>query len=1347
MATEETQGSSVSPANDNLRRKRLLMATSALVAVGILGISGTARADNPWVLDTMRGSFSTDTGIADHTVIDQHSDRAIGEGNLDIGSGQSVTINQNSSASLFVARDNRDNIQTSIDGALRANGRVMVLDRNGVFFGRESVLDVGGIVASTGAVDDDEIMSGANKIGISDIGKDVSIALEGTVNVSESGLAAFVAPNVRNSGVINARLGKVALASGEKATIDLYGDGLVEIVAPGKAGKSLVENGGAIRAESGEILVTAQGAKNLVDNVINTSGIADVSSVSVQGGKIVLSGGKVSVSGTLDASGKGGAGTIKALGASVEVSGAIRADGIGEGKGGTVYLYGIDSASLSGTVSAKGGIAGGDGGFVELSSPASVSYTGLVNTTAPAGATGTFLIDPADLYLWNGVGDPTLGAIFPFINAQYLANTLLWTNISLLADNSINVVEDIDLSTWDLFGLWQGITSNTLTFQAPTTNINGDVILGTGLLNVFSDTLNLNGKLFRRESVGGPLSYATDAQLDSSASLINIYGNDALIQQGVSFGEAGATIAVLPDFYTQSVFAYKDAMNFVAAPGALLLVGPGLNGFTITGDHVGVSGFSITGGTYGIRADKAHHLVLSGNYVTNSTLDGILVGRSFGSRIENNIVENTGRNGIEVREGAFGTVTGNTVRNVARNGITFSGMESVFVSANIIAGTGRNGIDGRMSSGIAIDGNIVELARGNGVAVSQSLDAEILGNYIGAFSAPVSIARHGIRVENVEFSRIAGNSIANAGQDGINGRDLYSVTVEGNAIGNVGDDGISLLDTGMAFVSNNIVGGAGDNGIQVRENILGLSVLFNEIYDIGDDGIDVGDTPWASVVGNRIRNVGALPGVTGGDGVRGFRIGEGYFTDNVIDGAQDDGIDIVDAEYSLVARNRVDNAGAVGIFGGGSEGFGADGISVRVDRRVGFGRTEIFDNEVFDSQDDGIDVAGLNYVLVDDNTVGNSGDDGVVVMAGHYYEPPSCEGYYCEYEGGDDVASFFAPLSGPFGSVVIVTNNEVSDSGTDGIQVEGYKAITIGDNEVSNSGVNGTYVSGPDNGFVAYYGNTLNDNPVGGHFESGTIDLTGDTNFVNGGNVGYLFRPYSFKGFSFAPTSLVDDTIGTTEFTGQSTFYVELDNGAFFDPGTPTILDGRDATYDGLNPAATGGILTQSEYDGLENMIFHFVDRNDLGLFDFGFVSPQSQTIENQEDIYNVFTPFSPGGGAFRVTILGLPTVPGGIGTGIAQNFAAISPASGEGENDQNPQDIEPAAGPGTGAARAGGGGTRIVGGRTQTASATGTPQDANCWGDAVNAAQAGQGANYDFGSSPEDLLGDATACQSGGPL
>src|SRR5262249_4400646 len=158
-------------------------------------------------------------------------------------------------------------------------------------------------------------------------------------------LAAFVAPSVRNSGIIRARLGTVELGAATKFTVDFYGDDLItfpvgsEILSAPSGAGALVTNNGKIAAEGGSIYMTPLAARGMVDDGILASGEAAASSFTQQGGKIVLSGGDaggVRVGGALDASGTTG-GTITIGGQAVYADGAVAARGLG-GAGGSITV-------------------------------------------------------------------------------------------------------------------------------------------------------------------------------------------------------------------------------------------------------------------------------------------------------------------------------------------------------------------------------------------------------------------------------------------------------------------------------------------------------------------------------------------------------------------------------------------------------------------------------------------------------------------------------------------------------------------------------------------------------------------------------------------------------------------------------------------------------------------------------------------------------------------------------------------------------------------------------------------------------------------------------------------------
>lgn len=569
--------------------KRYLV-NSALTATGFIMMMSPALADN-WVDHTGAG-ITIDTSVPNTTNITQHLDVVKVHGDGDINAGWTVNVAQPSSSSKYVLYD-IENDPTEILGTLNANGRVYIFDQNGVIFGAGSQVNVGSIVTSTGFVSDENLTQ--DKLVFENVGGDGQIINNGTINVAQAGLAAFVAPTIINNGVINAKLGTVAMASGDKVTLDLYGDKLVEIAVEGELENALIENSGSIKAEGGHIAITAAAAKDAVDNVINMSGVADVSSVSVKGGKIILGGGNngtVKVSGKLDASGTSG-GDVKVTGQAVllDTGSEIVADAGENGDGGKIGVFGNSYAIMGGSTSARGGSNSGNGGFIELSAHDAVGFSGLVDTSAAAGETGTFLIDPETINLGNFSLFDTGTLTNLKVDAQSLANTLRLSNVHLWATNNIFTSSAVDLSTWQGVLPWnRGITTNDLTLSANTININHDIILGEGNLilrdalttdsifgfglitppsNINLETVNLNAKILGRDTVGGATSVANLVadQIRGMAETVNVISPLALINQAIAFVQSGGTVNVGDGVYEENVKISKSDLKLQSVNG------------------------------------------------------------------------------------------------------------------------------------------------------------------------------------------------------------------------------------------------------------------------------------------------------------------------------------------------------------------------------------------------------------------------------------------------------------------------------------------------------------------------------------------------------------------------------------------------------------------------------------------------------------------------------------------------------------------------------------------------------------------------------------------------------------
>ena len=283
------------------RFRNLLITTSALLALGFaLGSVPVAAGPEG---GTVVGGAATIQGQGGPAVnVNQSSSNAIINWNtFNIGAKESVNFNQPSSSSVALNRVTGGLGPSQILGTLTANGRIFLINRDGILFGKGAVINTAGFLATTNDIKNSDFMAGRMNFNIP--GRpDASIVNRGRITATSGGFAALVAPGVRNSGTITAELGTVALASGNSFTLDMYGDKLITLavgdhiaskvinVATGRPLKSLVSNTGkgVISANGGRVELTAAAARTVVDSVINTRGIIRADSIGSRDGMIVL---------------------------------------------------------------------------------------------------------------------------------------------------------------------------------------------------------------------------------------------------------------------------------------------------------------------------------------------------------------------------------------------------------------------------------------------------------------------------------------------------------------------------------------------------------------------------------------------------------------------------------------------------------------------------------------------------------------------------------------------------------------------------------------------------------------------------------------------------------------------------------------------------------------------------------------------------------------------------------------------------------------------------------------------------------------------------------------------------
>jgi filamentous hemagglutinin family protein len=469
---------------------RSLLHTAALCAL-LCAHSHVAQAE-PQGGAVTSGSAAISTSGAT-TTINQSSDRAIIRwDSFDINNAEHVKFLQPSSSSLTVNRI-RDTKASTINGKITANGNIILINPNGLIFGASSIVDVGSLVATTSDLEDDHAFMAGGAVKFTKPGNiDAKIITNGNITVREAGLVGLVAPHVENNGIIQARLGKVQLASGDIHTIDFAGDGLIKLEISDAVVSQSVKNTGQIFADGGDILLTASVARHIVNTIVTNTGTLQANTVTMPDGALkigsitmtthglgneaslpdpalnvtqVVNTGLVFANGNglnqigglitlladnvlvgdgsyVEAAGDVGGGAIR-IGGDYQGGGSLptsdmifisehailNADTRRRGRGGTIILWSDENTRFYGDASAEGGSEEGNGGLIEVSSKKYLDFNGTVNLKAANGQNGTLLLDPTNITISTGANTDVTGSS-PFTPSADNATSIL--NITTL---------------------------------------------------------------------------------------------------------------------------------------------------------------------------------------------------------------------------------------------------------------------------------------------------------------------------------------------------------------------------------------------------------------------------------------------------------------------------------------------------------------------------------------------------------------------------------------------------------------------------------------------------------------------------------------------------------------------------------------------------------------------------------------------------------------------------------------------------------------------------------------------------------------------------------------------------
>ena len=600
--------------------------------------------------------------------IQQNSARAaIDWQTFNLGSAARVNFNQPSASSVTLNRV-LDNNPSQIWGRITAPGQVFLVNPSGAYFAPSASVEVGSFLATTHTQSNEDFMAGRNTW--SRNGATGSILNEGQLRASLGGYVALLAPEVRNLGVVVAQLGTVVLAAGEAYTLQFEGTGLLSnvIVTPATM-KAMVDNGNAVQAPGGLILLSAQAASRLQAGVVSNTGTLQASGLIKDGGRIMLR--------ASDRIQLGGEALADAAADSAAQGGQITA---------IADLSHPESVTVvSGRLSAQGGARGGDGGFVETSaSQLLVQATSRVNTLAPRGKTGLWLLDPYDLTISSGADQNWAPSSSNYaatgnnsvLNASTLVNGLSSSSITVStgtggtqtgtitinADLSWSANTTLTLSAAGGIVLNNNITNSGISSGLTLTAAGAGGISGSGnLSNAGALTFNVNNAI-GNGTLSGTLSGAGNITKSGSGWLTlsgnNTYTGTTTVSAGTLKVGSATALGANGGVTVASGAAMDLNGQTLTSTGTLTLNGTGIsssgalmNSSTSTGTYAGAvvlaSAASIKGDTGLIALTNAN---LSGNF--SLTLDGSAGGSIAG------VISTTAASGVIKQGGGTWTLSG-----------------------------------------------------------------------------------------------------------------------------------------------------------------------------------------------------------------------------------------------------------------------------------------------------------------------------------------------------------------------------------------------------------------------------------------------------------------------------------------------------------------------------------------------------------------------------------------------------------------------------------------------------------------------------------------------------------------
>ena len=282
-------------------KKKLLMVSALYSAFQLVSNPAVAGGDLPSGGVVKSGDIDI-SRASDSLRILQKTDKGIIEWqDFSVGKHKSVHFQQPSKTSATLNRVTGD-FTSQIAGQITATGQVFLVNPNGILITKDGTINTQGFIASTMDITDYNFNK-SNYI-FSQKGKTGLVENQGTIDVADGGVVALLGGAVKNTGTVNAHLGKISFAGGERIVLSFGDNDFLRVEVPvkdlstikdanGNPISDVLDIGGTVTADGGMVQLTVATAAKILRQRISMGGRVQVNTAVRKNGIIRISGGDV----------------------------------------------------------------------------------------------------------------------------------------------------------------------------------------------------------------------------------------------------------------------------------------------------------------------------------------------------------------------------------------------------------------------------------------------------------------------------------------------------------------------------------------------------------------------------------------------------------------------------------------------------------------------------------------------------------------------------------------------------------------------------------------------------------------------------------------------------------------------------------------------------------------------------------------------------------------------------------------------------------------------------------------------------------------------------------------------